>query len=112
MKTNIGILVNMTGMNIPHDVRDVQANAMTALAAAILRGCPPGWSIEADPEYGVITVMTNGSQSDPRDPRPEIEMIGKHPIFRYHNCARCDSGREPCIQSNPRQCDWLHARND
>lgn len=46
---------------------------------------------------------------DPRDPdhsRPSP--------FDYHNCAGCDSGRKPCRfgHANPRDCDWLHARND
>jgi hypothetical protein len=106
MKTNIGILVNMTGLNI---VDDIQSNAMTALAAAILRGCPRGWSVEA--ERGVITVSVS-TLTDPRDPRPDNEMIGRDPIFRAHNCARCDSGRRPCIKGDPSQCDLPHARND
>ncbi len=36
------------------------------------------------------------------------------PPFDYHNCAGCDSGRKPCRfgHANPRNCDWLHARDD
>lgn len=36
------------------------------------------------------------------------------PPFDYHNCAGCDDGRKPCRfgHANPRNCDWLHARND
>lgn len=35
-----------------------------------------------------------------------------HPMFRDHNCAYCGSGRKPCKQGNPSQCEYPHARND
>ncbi|HEY6009912.1 MAG TPA: hypothetical protein VIX18_00470 [Nitrospirota bacterium] len=36
----------------------------------------------------------------------------KHPMFRSHNCAWCDSGEKPCKNGDPYKCDWPHARND
>ncbi len=46
----------------------------------------------------------------PLDPRePDYSRSG---VFIDHNCWRCDSGKKPCIKSNPRDCDTLHARND
>jgi hypothetical protein len=33
-------------------------------------------------------------KSDPRDPRLDEEIVGKHPIFRYHNCWKCKDGDE------------------
>ncbi len=44
---------------------------------------------------------------DPRDPDPSREGI-----FRNHNCAYCDSGKQPCRQGDPNRCDNPHARND
>ena len=44
---------------------------------------------------------------DPRDPDPTREGI-----FRDHNCARCGSGAKPCVNGNPLQCEYPHARND
>jgi len=51
-------------------------------------------------------------RTDPHDPRPDHEMAGRDPIFRYHNCARCQDGEQPCVRGNPRGCGFLHARND
>jgi hypothetical protein len=50
--------------------------------------------------------------ADPRDPRPDHEMVGRHAMFRDHNCSRCKSGERPCVSGNPGQCEWPHARND
>lgn len=44
---------------------------------------------------------------DPRDPDPS-----RPGIFRDHNCWKCKDGAEPCVKSNPRQCEYPHARND
>lgn len=44
---------------------------------------------------------------DPRDPDPS-----RPGIFRDHNCSYCQSGKSPCIQGNPNQCEYPHARND
>ena len=44
---------------------------------------------------------------DPRDPDPS-----RPGVFRDHNCARCHSGKEPCVTGNPNQCEYPHARND
>lgn len=44
---------------------------------------------------------------DPRDPdhtRPGI--------FATHNCWRCKDGDDPCVQGNPRTCEFPRARND
>lgn len=35
-----------------------------------------------------------------------------HPMFRCHNCWKCDSGETPCVQGDPSQCEFPHARND
>lgn len=47
------------------------------------------------------------AQPDPRD--PDHSRPG---IFAYHNCSRCDDGKRPCKQGNPRQCEFPIARND
>jgi len=52
------------------------------------------------------------AKPDPRDPRPDHEMVGRDAIFRNHNCYRCNDGTKPCVKGNPRSCDTLHARND
>jgi hypothetical protein len=44
---------------------------------------------------------------DPRD--PDYSRSG---VFVDHNCYVCDSGKKPCVKSNPRDCDTLRARND
>ena len=49
----------------------------------------------------------NEDKPDPRDPDPT-----KEGFFRYHNCWRCHDGAKPCVQANPRTCDYPHARND
>ena len=44
------------------------------------------------------------------DPRgPDHSRIG---MFVLHNCARCDSGKMPCVSGNPSQCEYPHARNE
>ncbi len=48
---------------------------------------------------------------DPRDPRPDHEMVGRAPIFRNNNCWKCRSGELPCPR-NYRGCEFPHARND
>lgn len=45
--------------------------------------------------------------SDPRDPD-----YTKEGIFQYHRCWKCNDGEKPCVNGNPRQCDYPHARND
>jgi DNA-binding transcriptional regulator YdaS (Cro superfamily) len=44
---------------------------------------------------------------DLRDPDPR--RVG---IFQTHNCSRCKDGALPCVRGQPRQCEYLHARND
>jgi hypothetical protein len=46
------------------------------------------------------------------DPRAEDEMANRDPIFRYHNCAVCNDGAQPCLRDNPSRCEFPHARND
>jgi hypothetical protein len=36
----------------------------------------------------------------------------KEGVFRDHNCWKCKDGAAPCVAGNPRQCEFLHARND
>jgi hypothetical protein len=43
----------------------------------------------------------------PMDPDPS-----RPGIFRDHNCYRCRDGAKPCVNGNPRQCEFPHARND
>ncbi len=62
-------------------------------------GCSPTTGSGPADRYAV--------QVDPRDPDPTREGI-----FRSHNCSRCRHGEKPCVRGNPRQCEWLHARND
>jgi hypothetical protein len=50
---------------------------------------------------------TDPKNLDPRDPDPSREGI-----FRDHNCWMCDYGRLPCVNVNPRQCQYPRARND
>jgi hypothetical protein len=49
-------------------------------------------------------------KSDPRGPRSDEEMIGKHPIFRNHNCWKCKDGEKECPWNY--NCEYPHARND
>ena len=44
---------------------------------------------------------------DPRDPDHSREGM-----FVYHNCYRCDSGAQPCVNGSPNGCEYLRARND
>ena len=44
---------------------------------------------------------------DPRDP-----VHSKHGIFVYHSCSRCGDGARQCVNGNPNQCEYPHARND
>lgn len=64
--------------------------------------------------YGVSgrNLFSLRPSTDPRDPRSDADMIGRHPIFRNHNCYRCKDGEKSCVKGNPRNCDFLHARND
>ena len=36
----------------------------------------------------------------------------RSPPFDYHNCWRCKSGAQPCVNGNPNGCEYLRARND
>ena len=44
---------------------------------------------------------------DPRDPD-----YSREGIFILHNCWRCQNGAARCVNGNPRQCEYPHARND
>jgi hypothetical protein len=45
---------------------------------------------------------------DPRDPD-----YSRQGVFQTHNCYRCKDGERACVRGgNPRQCEFLHARND
>lgn len=36
-----------------------------------------------------------------------------HPMFRSHNCWKCNSGERPCVaKRGPANCEYPHARND
>jgi hypothetical protein len=63
MKTNVGILVNMCGVEIPC-TGDPQFAAVIALMAALRDGCPGGWIIAADAANGIITVTRNPSAKE------------------------------------------------
>jgi hypothetical protein len=52
--------------------------------------------------------MTNDELG--RDPRePDLTKQG---IFILHRCWKCDDGKKPCVQSNPRTCEYPRARDD
>jgi hypothetical protein len=59
-----------------------------------------------------VEAFTACGLTDPRDPRPDSEMVGRHPMFRDHNCSRCKSGDRACVRGDPGRCEWPHARND
>jgi hypothetical protein len=75
---------------------------------------PPAGAVYAwdDKPLGLSDACAPGEPTDPRDPRPDHEMVGRAAIFRDHNCSRCRSGERPCVNGNPNQCGWPHARND
>ena len=54
MKTNIAILVNLCGLEIPR-TGDMPSTALYSLADAIRQGRPQ-WTVEADAANGVITI--------------------------------------------------------
>ncbi len=44
---------------------------------------------------------------------PKTQRIAAHGgLFKDHRCYRCKDGEKPCVQGNPRQCYYPHARND
>lgn len=55
-----------------------------------------------DPEQ-----IAKEAKPDPRDPDPSREGV-----FRDHNCWKCKNGLLPCVAKTPRNCEFLHARND
>lgn len=72
------------------------------------------WSYAWDQQQSLVREIearfaedADDSDVDPRDPHPTREGM-----FRLHNCARCGSGKRPCVRGNPRQCEYPHARND
>jgi hypothetical protein len=70
--------------------------------------CPcPGLTVQE----GIATIWIRPQAPDPRDPRPDSEMVGRDAIFRDHNCSRCRDGERPCVRGNPRNCD-LAARKE
>jgi hypothetical protein len=80
------------------------------LARVSHNGCvwsPGEWQPGDKPLYDPRT-------TDPRDPRPDHEMVGRAEIFRNHNCYRCKDGALPCVRGKPHSlnCDYPHARND
>jgi len=54
-----------------------------------------------------VTEVTIPGYVDPRD--PDYSREGR---FVWHNCWRCNNGNKPCVQRDPSQCEYLHARND
>jgi hypothetical protein len=62
-------------------------------------------------DFGMAT-----SKSDAQ--REKAEAMGprkdpKHPMFRDHNCWRCNDGEKPCVNKRgPHDCEYPHARND
>jgi hypothetical protein len=63
--------------------------------------CPcPGLTVQE----GIAAIWIRPQAPDPRDPRPDSEMVGRDAIFRDHNCSRCRDGERPCVRGNPRNC--------
>jgi hypothetical protein len=73
---------------------------------------------------GLLATVTGGSPPSTasaarRSPLDDLaeRMMGPrenplHPMFRDHNCWRCDSGKTRCVVGNPSNCEYPHARND
>ena len=54
--------------------------------------CPcPGLTVQE----GIAAIWIRPQAPDPRDPRPDSEMVGRDAIFRDHNCSRCRDGEAP-----------------
>lgn len=66
-------------------------------------------------EYGVCYAAANGEPW--RCPRDFERAMSPDPtkegtIFYDHNCSFCNSGAEPCLYKDSRQCPYPRARND
>lgn len=61
---------------------------------------------------------THGNRADEIEDAAErarergMGSSGRPGIFNHHNCWRCHSGELPCVNGNPRGCEYPHARND
>ena len=44
--------------------------------------------------------------------RSESDPTSDDDIFRDYNCWKCSNGERRCIRIDPRQCEYLHARDD
>ena len=55
--------------------------------------------------------MAREFPSDPKDGcHPRTDPV--HPMFRDHNCWRCQHGTLDCVVGEPRRCQYPRARND
>jgi hypothetical protein len=57
------------------------------------------WGPQHDP---IVTPLTPA----------QAERLTGQGMFRYHRCWRCQDGAKPCVQGNPRQCEFPRAKND
>lgn len=57
--------------------------------------------------YALLKESVPREARAPRD--PDLERPG---IFRDHNCWKCKNGAGECVNGNPWQCEYPHARND
>lgn len=51
-------------------------------------------------------IVANWDKPDSRD--PDHSRSG---MFVHHNCWACLSGKRPCVNDNPRSCEYPQARN-
>jgi hypothetical protein len=74
----------------------------------ILNEAPDVSHMEPDPEFENERLVYDRG-------RRTIVMVSspaKTGVFVLHRCWKCNDGERPCVAGNPRQCEYLHARND
>lgn len=81
-----------------------------------------GISLNLDAETGYskrvllpdLTDLSATSDATPNPPpiNPHDPDHTRAGMFVYHNCWKCQSGDRPCVNGNPRRCEFPHARND
>jgi len=61
-----------------------------------------------------IELMTTTTRlaEHPMDKYLREAAIGKSGMFIDHSCWRCHDGARPCVNGEPRRCEFPHARND
>lgn len=66
-----------------------------------MQQCPCGWdAMKARLLYDKIMSIMGSADA------------AKTGLFVAHRCWRCKDGERPCVQGEPRRCEYPHARND